>query len=64
MYRAIKEKFEGIHQTNLAEETGLAIETINRIINGKQTTTKPTALVIVKTINAKAKLEDYFEKGE
>lgn len=60
MYIAKKEAFDIINQTALSEKVGLTVETINRIINGKQTTGKKTAYCIVKAIHEDAEIEEYF----
>lgn len=60
MYTANKEKFNGINQRSIALTIGITPETMNRIINGKQTTNKTTAYCIVKAINQNAEINDYF----
>lgn len=60
MYTANKEKFNGINQKSIALTIGITPETMNRIINGKQATTKTTACCIVKAINQEAEINDYF----
>lgn len=60
MYKAIKEKFEVINQTKLSKIVGLELSTLNRIINGKQTTKKKTAYCIAKAICENAEIENYF----
>ena len=62
MYKANKEKFSLINQRALARNVGMSVEAINRIINGKQLTTKTTAYCIAKSIHPEAEIEDYFEK--
>ena len=62
MYKANKEKFALINQRALARTVGMSFEAINRIINGKQLTSKTTASCIVKSIHPEAEIEDYFEK--
>lgn len=62
MYKANKEKFALINQRALARIVGMSFEAINRIINGKQVTSKTTAYCIVKSIHPEAEIEDYFEK--
>lgn len=62
MYYAIKEKFKLINQRKLAEQIGISYEAMNRIINGKQKTTKTTAYCIVKSIHQEAEIEQYFVK--
>ena len=63
MYKAIKEKFNNIKQTEIAEKVGITVETLNRIINEKQTTQKTTAYCIVKAINSNAEINEYFIKN-
>ena len=60
MYTAIKEKFDNIKQKDIAKKVGITAQTINRIINGKQTTQKTTAYCIVKAINEDAEINEYF----
>ena len=62
MYKANKEKFALINQRALARTVGMSFEAINRIINGKQLTSKTTAYCIVKSIHSEAEIQDYFEK--
>lgn len=62
MYKANKEKFALINQRALARTVGMSFEAINRIINGKQLTSKTTAYCIVKSIHSEAEIEDFFEK--
>lgn len=49
------------NQSAIAREVGVAVETINRIFNGKQGCSKMTAYCIVKAIHWEAEIEDYFE---
>ncbi len=62
MYLAIPEKFKIYNQKAIAEIVGVTQPTICRIVNGKQGCSKRTAYCIVKAINEKAKIEDYFTK--
>lgn len=62
MYKAIKEKFSFINQAAIARTIGLTPESMNRIVNGKQTTSKMTAYCIVKAIHEDAEIEEYFTK--
>ena len=62
MYKAIKEKFSFINQSAIARTIGLTPESMNRIVNGKQTTSKMTAYCIVKAIHEDAEIEEYFTK--
>ena len=62
MYKANKEKFALINQRALARTVGMSFEAINRIINGKQLTSKTTAYCIVKSIHPEAEIDDYFKK--
>lgn len=62
MYKANKEKFALINQRALARTVDMSFEAINRIINGKQLTSKTTAYCIVKSIHPEAEIDDYFEK--
>lgn len=50
------------NQSAIAREVGLAVETVNRIFNGKQTCSKVTALCITKLICSDAEIEYYFER--
>lgn len=49
------------NQREIARITGLAFETVNRIVNRKQECTKVTAFCICKAISEDAEIEDYFE---
>lgn len=60
VYLAIKEKFNGVNQKEMARVIGLAKETICRVINGKQLTTKACAYCITKYLNGEAEIEEYF----
>ena len=62
MYIAKKEKFGVVNQSAIARIVGIEVETMNRIVNGKQTTKKETAYCIVKAIHEDAEIEEYFEK--
>ena len=62
VYLAIKEKFNGVNQREMARGIGLAPETICRIINGKQLTTKACAYCITKYLNSEAEIEEYFTR--
>ena len=62
MYLAIKEKFNGVNQREMSRVIGLAPETICRIINGKQLTTKACAYCITKYLNSEAEIEEYFTR--
>ena len=62
VYLAIKEKFNGVNQREMARAIGLAPETICRVINGKQLTTKACAYCITKYLNSEAEIEEYFTR--
>ena len=62
MYIAITEKFEIYNQRAIAKIVGLAEASMSRIVNKKQGCSQRTAYCIVKAINEKAKIEDYFTK--
>ncbi len=62
VYLAIKEKFNGVNQREMARVIGLAPETICRVINGKQLTTKTCAYCITKYLNSEAEIEEYFTR--
>ncbi|MBR5303460.1 MAG: hypothetical protein IKU37_01370 [Candidatus Gastranaerophilales bacterium] len=51
------------NHSSIARETGLAVETVNRIFNRKQTCSKVTALCITKLICSDAEIEYYFERN-
>lgn len=65
MYLAKKDKFNDLDmlKKDIAEEVGITIFTLSRIINRVCTTSKTTAYCIVKTINENAEIEDFFEKN-
>jgi len=52
------------NQRQISRQTGLAFETINRIVNRKQNCSKVSAYCICKSINQDAEIEDYFELVE
>lgn len=62
MYMAITESFKTTNQSAIAEVVGKRVETINRIVNQKQTCPKTTAYCIVKAICPSAEIEDFFKK--
>lgn len=49
------------NQSAIARETGVTVETINRIFNRKQGCSKVLALCIVKIIHPEAEINDYFD---
>lgn len=56
-------KFE--NQTKIAEQIGIAKETLSRILSGKQGASKKMAYCITKAYNNKAEILEYFEyEGE
>ena len=63
MYIAIKDKFNEVKQIYIANQIGISKETLNRIINKKQTTKKTTAYCIVKAIDHNAEIEEYFRRN-
>lgn len=59
----IKENIKiNIRYTDIANKTGLRLETITRILHGKQNTKYLTALSIAKCIDENAEINDYFVK--
>lgn len=63
MYFLKKDIPDIFNQSAIAREVGLAIETVNRIFNRKQSCSKVTALCITKLICNDAEIEYYFEKA-
>ena len=62
MYK-IKKKIDfKRNQYKIAEQLGIAPESLSRILNGRANTKKLTAYCIVKLYDNEANLEDYFEK--
>lgn len=61
MYQMKKLNFK-IQQRKIAKEVGITEETLSRIINQKQNTTKMTAYCITKAINNEAEINDYFNR--
>ena len=53
-------KFE--NQTKASEEIGIKLETLSRILNKKQKTTKVVAYCIVKHYDENAEIQDYFDR--
>lgn len=64
MYTAKKEKFSLINKSEIARELGYTTSWTIRLLNGKVTTNKATAILITKMINPTGRLEDYFDKKE
>lgn len=62
MYMFKKDVVNVFNQSAIAREIDVAIETVNRIFNRKQSCSKRTAQCICQSINKNAKIEDYFEK--
>lgn len=62
MYIGIKEKFDVVNQSAIADKVGIKKSTLCRIINGKQGTKRTTAYCIVKAIHKDAEIEEYFKK--
>ncbi len=62
MYTAITESFKTTNQAAVAKTIGIRVETMNRIVNRKQTCPKTTAYCIVKAICPSAEIQDYFKK--
>lgn len=50
------------NKTKVAEYIGITIQTLSRIINGKQDCSKLVAYCITKFLNQDAEIEDYFYK--
>lgn len=63
MYK-IKKHIEFSNQRIASEEIGIAQETLNRIINGKQSCSKMTAYCITKTFKKDLEIEDLFIRIE
>lgn len=62
MYR-IKRKIDfKRNQYKIAEELGIAPESLSRILNGRANTKKLTAYCIVKLYDKNAEITDFFEK--
>lgn len=64
MYRFKEEKRNEIVNkyklTHIADEIGINISTLSRIINGKQTCKKVVALCITKMIDQEKEINEYF----
>lgn len=50
------------NKTKVAEYIGITIQTLSRIINGKQDCSKLVAYCITKFLNQEAEIENYFER--
>ena len=50
------------NKTKVAEYIGITVQTLSRIINGKQDCSKLVAYCITKFLNQEAEIEDYFYK--
>lgn len=64
MYMVKVDIKDSVNQRQLAEKVGIAYETINRILNKKQSCSKMMAYCICKAINKDAEIEEYFEKNK
>lgn len=62
MYKFKENVNKDFNQREIARITGLAFETVNRIVNRKQECSKVSAYCICKAINPNAEIEDYFDK--
>ena len=63
MYKFKKEMKNKRKKTlvKMSTEIGVTSETLSRIMNNKQNTTKTTAFCITKSLNPNAEIKDYFE---
>lgn len=50
------------NKTKVAEYIGITVQTLSRIINGKQDCSKLVAYCITKFLNQDAEIEEYFER--
>jgi len=50
------------NKTKVAEYIGITVQTLSRIINGKQDCSKLVAYCITKFLSQDAEIEDYFER--
>lgn len=64
VYKAKAEMFSLINKSELARKLEYTSGWIIRLLNGKVTTNKATALLIVSLVNPAGKLEDYFERKD
>lgn len=64
VYKAKAEMFSLINKSELARKLEYTSGWIIRLLNGKVTTNKATALLIISLVNPAGKLEDYFERKD
>ena len=64
VYKAKTEMFYKVNKSELARKLEYTSGWIIRLLNGKVTTNKATALLIVSLVNPAGKLEDYFERKD
>lgn len=64
VYKAKTEMFSKVNRSELARKLEYTSGWIIRLLNGKVTTNKATALLIVSLVNPVGKLEDYFERKD
>ena len=66
MYKFRKEKRPEVKTkyklSYIADEIGINVATLSRIINGRQTCKKVVALCITKMIKKKKEINEYFEQ--
>ena len=64
VYKAKAEMFSKVNKSELARKLEYTSGWVIRLLNGKVTTNKATALLIVSIVNPAGKLEDYFERKD
>ena len=64
VYKAKTEMFYKVNKSELARKLEYTSGWVIRLLNGKVTTNKATALLIVSIVNPAGKLEDYFERKD
>lgn len=64
VYKAKAEMFYKVNKSELARKLEYTSGWVIRLLNGRVTTNKATALLIVNLVNPVGKLEDYFERKD
>ena len=64
VYKAKAEMFSKVNKSELARKLEYTSGWVIRLLNGKVTTNKATALLIVNLVNPAGKFEDYLERKD
>ena len=64
VYKAKAEMFSKVNKSELARKLEYTSGWVIRLLNGRVTTNKATALLIVNLVNPAGKFEDYLERKD